>query len=247
MTAAGDGRARLKSMFGPRLTVLARCVLRDLPLPRWGNMRRIVPFSTTYGSDRGTPIDRYYLDRFLDSHRALITGRVLEVQFPSYTKRFGEHVRESHTVDINPEFRATYTCDLADAAQIPTDYYDCFLVPNTLQHLARLEPSLRTMLRIVKPGGTILLSAAGLLPLIPEGGDYWRMTAEGWRVVFEAQWPQCEIAVQSHGNCLSAAAAIYGLAHEELKAEELDAYDPRYPVLSTIRCRKPGGGLVQTT
>jgi SAM-dependent methyltransferase len=135
----------------------------DFTLPAWARPRR--------GFDRGTPIDRYYLEKFLDTHRALITGRVLEVQLPSYTERFGEHVCESHTVDINPEFRSTYTCDLADAAQIPTDYYDCFLVPNTLQHLVTLEPALRTMLRVVKPGGTILLSAAGLLPLIPEGGD----------------------------------------------------------------------------
>jgi SAM-dependent methyltransferase len=239
MTAAVDPRARLKSIVGPRLTVLARCVLRDLPLPRWGNMRRTAPFSTTFGFDRGTPIDRYYLEKFLDSHRSLITGRVLEVQLASYTKRFGENVRESHTVDINPEFRATYTCDLADAVQIPAAYYDCFLVLNTLQHIVRLEPALRSMLRVVKPGGTILLSAAGLLPLIPDGRDYWRLTTEGWRVMLEAQWPQCEIAVEGHGNCLSAAAAMYGLAHEELKAGELDPYDPRYPVLTTIRCRKP--------
>ena len=102
MTAAVGGRARLKSMIGPRLTVLARCVLRGLPLPRWGNMRRVEPFSTTFGFDRGTPVDRYYLDRFLDANRALITGRVLEVQVPSYTRRFGEGVTESHTVDINP-------------------------------------------------------------------------------------------------------------------------------------------------
>ncbi len=95
------------------------------------------------------------------------------------------------------------------------------------------------MLRVVKPGGTLLASAAMLLPLIPEGGDYWRLTPEGWRLVLEAEWPGCEIAVQGHGNCLSAAAAMYGLAQEELKAAELDVYDPRYPVLITIRCRKP--------
>jgi SAM-dependent methyltransferase len=239
MTTAVGGRARLKSVFGPRLTVLARCVLRDLPLPRWGNMRRTAPFSATFGFDRGTPIDRYYLERFLNIHRALITGRVLEVQLPSYTKRFGESVRESNTVDINPEFRATYTCDLADATQIPTGYYDCFLLPNTLQHLVRLEPALRTILRVVKPGGTILLSAAGLLPLIPEGGDYWRLTAVGWRALLDTEWPGCDVTIEAHGNCLAAAAAIYGLAHEELSQTELDEHDRRYPVLVTIRCRKP--------
>ena len=58
-------------------------------------------------------------------------------------------------------------------------------------------------------------------------------------MILEAEWPLCEIAVQGHGNCLSAAAAMYGLAHEELKPVELKAYDPRYPVLITIRCRKP--------
>jgi SAM-dependent methyltransferase len=248
MTDTGTGRLRLKvkSILPPRLVVLARCVLRDLPMPRWGNMRRISPFSTAYGFERGTPVDRYYLDRFLDANRALIMGRVLEVQVPSYTKRFGEDVTESHTVDINPRFQTTYTCDLADGTPIPSDYYDCLLAPNTLQHLLDLRAALRTMLRVVKPGGTLLASAAMLLPLIPEGGDYWRLTPEGWRVVLEEEWPQCEIAVQGNGNCLSAAAAMYGLTLEELKPAELEAYDPRYPVLITIRCRKPVDTRVQT-
>jgi hypothetical protein len=31
---------------------------------------------------------------------------------PSYTKRYGQGIQESHSVDIDPEFTATYTCDL---------------------------------------------------------------------------------------------------------------------------------------
>jgi len=38
-------------------------------------------------------------------------------------------------------------------------------------------------------------------------------------------------------TCLAAAAAMYGVAVEELAAAELDAHDPRYPVLVTIECR----------
>ena len=239
MTVSHAGRERLKSFIGPRLTVMARCMLRGQPLPRWGNLRRVEPFSTAFGFDRGTPVDRYYLNRFLDGNRGFITGHVLEVQVPSYTKRFGDDVRESHTVDIVPGFHATYTCDLANAAQIPSDYYDCFLAPNTLQHLAALGPALRTMLRVVKPGGTVLASAAGLLPLIPDGGDYWRLSADGWRRVFEVDWPGCDVTVEAHGNFVSAVAAMYGLAQEELSRSELDAHDPRYPVLITIRGRKP--------
>ena len=239
MTTAPDWRWRLKALLGPRLMVIGRCLTRGLPLPRWGNLRRVEPFSTTFGFDRGTPVDRYYLHRFLEGNRICITGRVLEVQVPSYTERFGADVRESHTVDINPGIRTTYTCDLAKAAQIPSDHYDCFLAPNTLQHVAELEPALRTMLRVVKPGGTILASAAGLLPLISDGADYWHLSADGWRRVLDVEWPGCDVTVEAHGNCLTAVAAMYGLAQEELDGHELEAHDPRYPVLITIRGRKP--------
>jgi hypothetical protein len=238
MTREAGTSERLKAIAGPRLTVLGRCLLRGLPVPRWGNLRRVRPFSASYGFDRGTPIDRYYLETFLRANQTSITGRVLEVQLPSYTRRFGRSVEESHSVDINPQFGATYTCDLADAPQIPSDYYDCFLLPNTLQHVETLRPALRTMLRVTKPGGTILASAAGFLPLIPDGGDFWRLSAQGWGRLLADEWSGCEIDVESHGNCLAAIAAMYGLAQEELHADELDVEDPRYPVLVTIRCRK---------
>lgn len=239
MTVAAGPSERLKAIAGPRLTVVGRCLMRGLPVPRWGNLRRVQPFSANYGFERGTPIDRYYLHAFLHANQALITGRVLEVQLPSYTRRFGQRVEESHSVDINPEFGATYTCDLADAPQIPGDYYDCFLLPNTLQHVETLRPALRTMLRVIRPGGTLLASAAGFLPLIPDGGDFWRLSAQGWRRLLADEWKGCEIAVESHGNCLAAIGAMHGLAHEELTDGELDVIDPRYPVLVTIRCRKP--------
>jgi hypothetical protein len=238
VTATTSTRAGLKTAMGPRLTVLARCLLRGLPVPRWGNLRRVEPFSGIFGFDRGTPVDRFYLHRFLDQHRSVVTGRVLEVQVPSYTRTYGHDVETSHTVDINPQFQATYTCDLADAPQIQSNSYDCFLAPNTLQHVADLTPALRTMLRVVKPGGTVLASAPALLPLIPDGDDYWRLSPAGWRKMLMQAWAGCDIAVEGHGNCLAAIAAMHGLALEELTDEELSADDPRYPVLVTIKCRK---------
>jgi SAM-dependent methyltransferase len=225
----------LKSMIGPRLTVLARCVLRDLPIPRWGNLRRVEPFSANFGFERGTPVDRFYLQRFLEANRAAITGRVLEVQVPSYTRTYGHGVETSHTVDINPIFNATYTCDLANAPQIPSDSYDCVLAPNTLQHVTDLVPTLHTLLRIARPGGVVLASAPVLLPLIPDGDDYWRLSPVGWQRTLAREWAGCDISVEGHGNCLAAIAAMHGLALEELTDEELEANDPRYPVLVTIK------------
>jgi Methyltransferase domain len=230
-------RAGVKSAIGPRLTVLSRCV-RGLPIPHWGNLRRVSPLSPNFGFERGTPVDRFYLHRFLDMHRARITGRVLEVQIPSYTRTYGHDIEISHTVDINSTFAATYTCDLADAPRIPSDYYDCFLLPNTLQHVQDLAGVLRTALRVVKTGGSILASAPVLLPLIPDGDDYWRFSPAGWRRLLEREWAGCDVAIEAHGNCLSASASMYGIALEELSDDELSVHDPRYPVLVTIACRK---------
>jgi hypothetical protein len=75
------------------------------------------------------------------------------------------------------------------------------------------------------------------VPLTPDAADYWHASADGWRVITGRVWPDCETHVQSHGNCLAATAAMYGVAAEELTAQELDATDPRYPVLVTIECR----------
>ena len=69
--------------------------------------------------------------------------------------------------------------------------------------------------------------------------DYWHASADGWSVVAERVWPDCVTTIETHGNCLAAAAAMYGVAVEELTAEELDVRDPRYPVLVGIECRVP--------
>jgi hypothetical protein len=91
----------------------------------------------------------------------------------------------------------------------------------------------------VRPGGVILATVPGFVPLTPDLEDYWHASANGWRVVAARVWPDCETAVETHGNCLAAVAAMHGIAVEELTPRELDVNDPRYPVLVTIVCRIP--------
>ena len=234
-------RSKIKSLLGPRATTWLRCLVRGHGLPRWGNLRRTAPFSKNFGSERGTPVDRFYLHRFLAANCGDITGNVLEIQASGYTKRYGRNVRLSHSIDINPAHGATFTCDLAEAARwIPPASYDCFLLPNTLQHLRDLETCLKAALTVVKPGGVILASAAGFIPLIPDGPDYWRLSAAGWHELTARVWKDSEVQIESHGNCLAVAAATMGLAWEEFREDELLVSDPLRPVLITLRCQKPG-------
>ena len=61
---------------------------RSLQRVRWGSLRRLEPVSPFWGSERGTPIDRYYIARFMASHAPATPGRVLEVRDPQYSGRF---------------------------------------------------------------------------------------------------------------------------------------------------------------
>ena len=142
-------------------------------------MRRTEPISACYGVERGTPVDRYYLHRFLDNHRARITGRVIEIQGTSYIDRFGVEVSEAHSVDIVSGTSPTFVCDLAESEGVlPSNHYDCFLMPNSTQHFRKLKACLKQALRVVRPGGWILGSSAVLLPLIPDGPEFWHVTPD---------------------------------------------------------------------
>jgi hypothetical protein len=238
--ATTDWRQNLKNRLGPRRTTLLRCLVRGKKLPRWGNLRVTEPFSTVWGIDRGTPVDRYFGDRFYEENRHLIRGKVLEIQNPVYTERYGVGVEEAHSVDIDGEFGPTIVCDLAKAeGVIPSDTYDCFLLPYTLLVVRDLEGALRNAMRIVKPGGVVMATTSVMTPVLAEYPEYWRMTENGWKELLPRVWPGCEFEVRTHGNCVSAVASILGLAQEELRKDELDRHDPRFPVLISIIGKKP--------
>ena len=77
----------------------------------------------------------------------------------------------------------------------------------------------------------------GFVPLTSDVEDYWHASADGWKVIIGQSWPDCDASVDTYGNCLAAAAAMYGVSVEELTPAELDVADPRYPVLVAIDCR----------
>jgi hypothetical protein len=80
----------VKRLLPPHIysSVLQRA-RRQLKPVRWGNLRRLSPISTLFGTDRGQPIDRYYIESFLQRHNTDIRGSVLEIGDPAYTLKFG--------------------------------------------------------------------------------------------------------------------------------------------------------------
>lgn len=213
--------------------------LRRALRPAWlGTLRRTQPLSDHWGSDRGTPLDRYYIERFLDAHRADVRGRVLEVKDAAYTGRFGTGVTASDVLDVdagNP--RATVVADLAAADAIPSDTYDCFILTQVLQLIPDPRAAVAHAHRILKPGG-VLLATVPTLSRIVDGHDHWRFTQHGCRVLFGSIFGADAVAVGAHGNVLTAMAFLTGMAWEELSARELDHDDPIFPTLVSVRAVK---------
>jgi SAM-dependent methyltransferase len=170
--------------------------------------------------------------------------RFVEIGDDSYTKRFGgSRVTRSdvlHVQEGNP--RATFVGDLASAEHIPSDAFDCIILTQTLNLIYDMKAAMRTLYRILKPGGVLLATVPGISQI--ETGPwkdtwYWSLTILSARRMAEEEFPADRVEVESHGNVLAATAFLMGLAAEELDWRELEHQDPFYQLLITLRAAKP--------
>jgi len=203
---------------------------------RWMHTR---PLSESWGFERGTPVDRYYIERFLDRNRADIRGDVLEIKSSAYAERFGRGVTSSTVLDIdatNPE--ATLIADLADPAQLPRARFDCFVLTQTLQLIYDVRAAIQGAHTVLRPGGTLLVTVPCISRVVPRyglDGDYWRFTPASCRRLFGDAFGAAQVTVEPVGNVGAAVAFLRGAALEEVPRHVLDVNDPYFPVIITIR------------
>ena len=207
-------------------------------------MRRLEPISRVFGLDRGQAIDRYYIEEFLAQHRHDIQGTVLEIGDPGYTRRFGaDRVMRSevlHAAPGNPE--ATLIGNLETGEGIPTGSFDCMILTQTYPFIYNFQAAIAHSQAALKPGGVLLATIPGISQIsrydMDRWGDYWRFTDASAKRLFGTVFGEENVVVQTHGNVLVACAFLHGLAAHELNRRELDAMDPDYPLIITIRAIK---------
>ena len=212
---------------------------------RFGSLRRVQPISRNWGSERGLPVDRYYIEHFLARQASDIRGHVLEIGDATYTRRFGgERVTKSdvlHVAENRPQ--VTILGDLTRADHIPSDTFDCVILTQTLQVIFDVPAALKTLYRVLKPGGVALVTVAGISKIsrydMDRWGYYWSFTSRSVQRLFGEVFPPSQVTVEAHGNVLAAIAFLHGLAAEELRRAERDFFDPDYETLITVRAVKP--------
>jgi SAM-dependent methyltransferase len=215
-------------------------------------MRGLVPVSREFGLDRGKPIDRYYIEDFLERHAGqrnyapgAVQGVVLEVGEDVYAKRFADpgRLERVDVLDASPaNSRATVIADITDAPELSSDTYDCVICTQTLLLIYDVRAAVRTLHRVLKPGGTLLVTVPGVSqichPDMESWGDYWRFTSLSARRLFEEFFDPGDVTVETFGNVLTASAFLYGLGVRDLRRKQLDVRDPDYQMLIAVKAVK---------
>jgi SAM-dependent methyltransferase len=236
------------------IPVRARHALRRLarrpvtPAPggvRFGDLRRTTPISPDFGYARGGPVDRYYIEGFLARHADDIHGRVLEIGDASYTHRFGgARVAQADVLHIDPDAPGvTFVGDLADGSMLPDTAFDCIVLTQTLHLIFDHMAALRTLERILVPGGVLLLTVPGISNIATdEWGATWHysFTHHALRAACGAVFGPGRAEIESHGNVLAAIAFLHGLGYDELTAAELDEQHIEYSIVNAARVVKAG-------
>ncbi|MBJ7328723.1 MAG: methyltransferase domain-containing protein [Solirubrobacteraceae bacterium] len=214
---------------------------------------RVFPVSTEWGFDRGQPVDRYYIDRFLGRYAGeseyvsgLISGRILEIGGREYSDRFappesaGTRIDVLHENSANPE--ATIVGDLMDPSTLPQDTFDCVVCIQTLPVIWDVPSALASMHAALKPGGVLLATVPGitkaLTPDRDHWGDWWRFTASSMRRLAADAFPGGDVDIVTYGNLLSATLFLQGFAAHEIPRRDLDLHDPDYEVTIGLKAQK---------
>ncbi|MBK1840713.1 polysaccharide deacetylase family protein [Azospirillum sp. YIM B02556] len=202
------------------------------------------PVSRTFGLDRGSPVDRRYIEHFLTTHAGDIRGRVLEIGDATYTRRYGGnrvgHSDVLHAEPGNPA--ATIIGSLTDPATVPKCAFDCIILTQTLHCILDMRTALQTARDALAPGGALLFTVPNITPIsrydMDRWGDFWRFTSKAVMETVRSMFPEDELEVTRYGNAAAATAFLNGIAAEELPDDLLWASDPDYEVTIAARLRR---------
>ena len=220
-------------------------VKRRLGIPlSFGDLGNTTPLSTQFGGDRGTPIDRYYIENFLAGHASDISGRTLEIGDSTYTARFGgsRTTRRDvlHVHNRNPS--ATVVGDLSKRGTLPVGVFDCQVITQTLHLIYDMRSAVEELHSALRKGGVLLLTSPGISQIARDewGGEnwLWSITGASARRLFGDVFGASNVTVRCHGNVFAATAFLQGLALEEVPKAKLDVVDDAYPVIVTVHARK---------
>lgn len=225
--------------------------MRGLPVIRHIRalqLRRLRPLAG--GRQRGEPVVRYYWEQFLCAHRADLRGRCLEIGTTQTIRRLGgAAVSHAEAMDLGPREGVTVVADLSRADGVASDRYDCFVLPFTMHLIYDVEAALYHAVRILKPGGVLLVNFPCVDYYFPRGLDmgtgrplfvfWWFTPIQVENLLRRIGLTGPEFEVVTYGNLFARVAYQMNMPAEELTRVERDHQDEGHPLLICVRIVKP--------
>jgi SAM-dependent methyltransferase len=224
--------------FATRIRVLQQegLLAPDVGALNWGDLRRPQPLCQFFGFTRGTPVDRYYLNRFIESIRQDVYGLTLEIGGEKQNRElYGfKHAIEYRVLDL-PGLSDDISGNVSNPRILAENTFDSIVMFNVLEHCEQPQLVADNIHRWLKPGGTAYVLVPAAQKIHPAPGDYWRPLPQGLQSLFKSFNKR---ETRTYGNITSVIANFHGIAAEELTREELDFNHPDYPVVSCIIAEK---------
>jgi len=203
----------------------------------------LTPFSRRWGAERGKPIDRYYIEEFLEKNKNLIRGKVMEISDNAYTRRYGgENVNESLVLHVDGWGKNAIKGNLETGEGIYDDWVDTLIFTQTLMFIYNTKKTVQNIYRMLKPGGTVLATVAGISQIsryeADNWGDFYSFHTDAVKRIFGEIFGAENVQVECYGNVKTAISLLYGLCSEDLTKEDFDYRDMDYQVIIGIAARK---------
>ena len=120
----------------------------------------------------------------IEEHKALnsldLNGSILDIggdkrsEYLSFIK--GNHTIT--TINLDEKSKPDIVHDLEKPMLIRKEQYDHVLMINVLEHIFNYRSRLEEAIRVIKPGGTMVIIVPFLFPIHPSPNDYHRFTAQ---------------------------------------------------------------------
>lgn len=203
----------------------------------------LIPASRLFGCERGKPIDRYYIEKFLETYKTYIKGDTLEIAETTYSIKYGDdRVRNAYMLHVEGWGENAIKGNLETGEGIGQNRFDTAIITQTLMFTFDIRSAAQNIYKMLKPGGTALITVAGISQIsrydADRWGSYYSFHEDGIRRLFEPFFEKERIETVSYGNVKTAISLLYGLCCEDLKESDFQKNDPDYPVIIGAVLRK---------
>lgn len=155
----------------------------------------------------------------------------------------------AEAMDVTARDGVTVVADLSRADAVPAEAFDCLVIPFTMHLIYDLDAALHHALRLLKPGGVLLVNFPCVDYYFPDGLDmgtgrplfvfWWFTPIQVENLMRRAGLSADAYALTTFGNLFARVAHQMNLPAEELTTIERDHRDAGHPLLICARVVKP--------